>query len=196
MTRVIDLDSQCTQALFADAMGLNPSTVSRLLSEGVLDQSGTFSGWLTDYCDRLREMAAGRLGSSGTGGLDLVQERAALAREQRISQELKNAVARGEYAPIAVLADVLGQASSAVVDRLDQVEGSLRKACPEISDDVMLTVLGALTSARNEWVRATNSLIETSMDDREQDDETADGPLNDFDITAQFSQQHTPKDSL
>lgn len=164
MTRMIDLDSRCTQAAFADAMGLNPSTVSRLLSEGVIEQSGTFSGWLTDYCERLREMAAGRLGSSGTGGLDLVQERAALAREQRISQELKNAVARGEYAPIALLADVLGQASSAVVDRLDQVEGSLRKACPEITDDVMLTVLGVLTSARNEWVRATLVLMDAAIE--------------------------------
>jgi hypothetical protein len=47
---------------------------------------------LLAYCARLREMAAGR--QSDAGGLDLIQERAALAREQRIGHEIKNAVSR------------------------------------------------------------------------------------------------------
>lgn len=118
---------------------------------------------LLAYCERLRDQAAGRTGSE-VGGLDLVQERAALAREQRIAQELKNAVARGEFAPIGLLSDVLGRAASAVVDRFDQLEGSLRKACPDISDDVLMTVLGVVAAARNEWLRSTAKLVDQSID--------------------------------
>jgi hypothetical protein len=77
---------------------------------------------VTNGCWRtasLRDQAAGRLGSE-LGGLDLTQERAALAREQREGQSIKNAVARKEYAPVGLLADVLGMVASAVVDRFDQ----------------------------------------------------------------------------
>lgn len=71
----------------------------------MLTKGDNAHSWLLGYCDRLRGMAAGR---HSAGGLDLVQERAALARSQREAQELKNAVARGEFAPIGLLADVLG----------------------------------------------------------------------------------------
>ncbi|MGK3272404.1 hypothetical protein ACSLNH_01785 [Comamonas kerstersii] len=135
--------------------------MSTLISEGVLVKGDSAHGWLLGYCERLRDMAAGR---HSAGGLDLVQERAALARSQREAQELKNAVARGEYAPIGLLADVLGQAASAVVDRMDQVEGDLRKACPDLPEDARVVVLRTLANARNEWIRSTAKLINDKMD--------------------------------
>lgn len=115
------------------------------------------------YCERLRDQAAGRLGDE-VGGLDLVQERAALAREQRIGQAMKNAIARSEYAPIGALADVLGMASSAVVDRFDQLEGSLRKACPDLPEEARATVMQVIASARNEWIRSTARLVTEQVD--------------------------------
>jgi phage terminase Nu1 subunit (DNA packaging protein) len=163
------LDQPCSQADFAEMVGLSEARVSQLAADGVIPRGETAHNMLLAYCERMRDMAAGRAGNE-IGGLDLVQERAALAREQRIAQELKNQVSRGEFAPIGVLADVLGHASSAVADRFDQIEGSLRTAVPDITDEVLLTVLSVVSSARNEWIRSTAKLISAAMDAAEQDE--------------------------
>ena len=139
------------------------------MTEGKIPQSGTVGELIMAYCERLRDQAAGRLGEGG--GLDLVQERAALARSQRISQDMKNDVARGEYAPVGLLADVLGMASSAVVDRFEQLEGALRKACPTLPDDAKATVMQVVASARNEWIRSTSKLVNEAVDAMEDDGE-------------------------
>lgn len=143
-------------------IGVSEARVSQLVSEGVITRGESAAEWLIAYCERLRDQAAGRLGESM--GLDLVQERAALAREQREGQAIKNAVARREYAPVGLLADVLGMASSAVVDRFDQLEGALKKACPDLPDEAKTTVQQVIAAARNEWVRSTAQLVAESLD--------------------------------
>ena len=157
-------------------VGVSQQAISAMVNEGKLACDGAPLGdVVAAYCERLRDQAAGRLGD-GVGGLDLVQERAALAREQRIGQAMKNAIARGEYAPIGALADVLGMASSAVVDRIDQLDGALRKACPDLPEDARTTVLLVIASARNEWIRSTAKLVADEVqamvdaDDDDQDD--------------------------
>lgn len=60
------------------------------------------------YCAHLREIAAGR-GASGETDLDLVAERARLAKEQADGQEIKNALARSEVVPAADVENVWGQ---------------------------------------------------------------------------------------
>ena len=144
------------------------------MAEGKLPSAGTLRELLLAYCQRLRAQAAGRMGENTT--LDLVQERAALAREQREGQAIKNAVARREYAPIGLLSDVLGMASSAVVDRFDQLEGAMRKACPDLPDEAKTTVQQVIASARNEWIRSTSTLVADTVDamtdDEDQEDET------------------------
>lgn len=165
------LAAPISQAEFAQIVGISEARVSTLISEGVLTKGDNAHGWLLGYCDRLRDMAVGR---HSAGGLDLVQERAALARSQREAQELKNAVARGEFAPIGLLADVLGQAASAVVDRMDQVEGDLRKACPDLPEDARVVVLRTLANARNEWIRSTAKLVSDQVDGMTEDQEDAD----------------------
>jgi phage terminase Nu1 subunit (DNA packaging protein) len=164
------LDQTISQAEFAEMIGVSEARVSQIMADGVIGRGDTARGWLLGYCERLRDQAAGRMGGE-LGGLDLVQERAALAREQRIAQELKNQVSRGEFAPIGVLADVLGMAAGSVVDRFDQLEGALRKSCPDITDEVMGIVLGVVTAARNEWIRATSRLVDESVDRYAQQDE-------------------------
>lgn len=116
---------------------------------------------LLAYCSRLREVAAGR--ASEYGGLDLVQERAALAREQRLGLEIKNAALRGEYASVMLLAEVLANASQAVAQRFDHLPGALRKACPEMTEAQRDQVFAVLASARNEWVTATAQLVAKSL---------------------------------
>lgn len=156
------LDQTVSQAEFAQLIGVSEARVSQLMAEGVIARGDTAQGWLIAYCERLRDQAAGRLGESM--GLDLVQERAALAREQRIGQAIKNAVARREYAPVGLLADVLGMAASAVVDRFEQLEGALKKACPDLPDEAKTTVLQVIASARNEWIRATEGAVSQGID--------------------------------
>lgn len=170
---IVNTQSAATQTDLAELVGVTQQAISAMVGAGKLEISGTLGDALQAYCERLRDQAAGRLGSE-LGGLDLVQERAALAREQRIAQELKNQVLRGEYAPIGLLADVLGIASSAVVDRFDQLEGALRKSCPNISDEVLSTVLGVVTAARNEWIRATVRLVDEAVDRFAIEDEAGD----------------------
>lgn len=160
---VVDLDDQVSQARFAEMVGVSEASISQRVSDGVLTRGDTAGEWLVAYCERLRDQAAGRAGAE-VGGLDLVQERAALAREQREGQAIKNAVARREFAPVGLLADVLGQAASAVVDRFDQLEGTLRKAVPDLPDEAKTAVLMVIANARNEWIRATERLVVEQID--------------------------------
>jgi phage terminase Nu1 subunit (DNA packaging protein) len=160
---MVDMNATAVQTVVAQVVGVSKQAISQMVTEGKLPGDGTNGAMVLAYCERMREMAAGRLGSE-IGGLDLVQERAGLAREQRIAQALKNQVARGEYAPVGLLADVLGMASGAVVDRIDQLEGALRKSCPQIDDEVMATVLAVVSAARNEWIRSTARLVDDTLD--------------------------------
>ena len=155
---VIDLAAPATQSDVAMVVGVSQQAISALVTDGKLQTAGTLGEVLQAYCQRLRLQAAGRMGDE-VGGLDLVQERAALAREQREGQAIKNAVARKEFAPVGLLADVLGMAASAVVDRFDQLEGALRKACPDLPDDAKTTVQSVIAAARNEWIRSTERLV-------------------------------------
>jgi phage terminase Nu1 subunit (DNA packaging protein) len=161
---VVDTDATGTQETFGTLVGVSQPKVSQLISEGILTRDATLGDWLLLYCERLREQAAGRL--SG-GQASLMQERAALTRSQREEQDRKNAVARGEYAPIGLLADVLGAASAAVVDRVDLIDSALRKACPDLPESARAAVQTVIASARNEWIRSTASLIEGLLDDED-----------------------------
>ena len=157
-------DRSPTQAEIAEHLDMSDRNLRDLLQMLDLDhKQASLSAIRVGYIRRLREQAAGRAGSED-GGLDLVQERAALAREQREGQAIKNAVARKEYAPVGLLADVLGMAASAVVDRFDQLEGSLRKACPDLPDDAKTTVQSVIAAARNEWIRSTERLVTEAID--------------------------------
>jgi phage terminase Nu1 subunit (DNA packaging protein) len=144
------------QADFAELVGVSEAKVSQMVSEGTILRGATCAEWLVQYVTRLREQAAGRMGDGG--GLDLVQERAGLAREQREHYRIKNAVAKAEFAPIGLLSDVLASASSAVVDRFDALPGYLRKACPDLPIEARDAIDNVIAGARNEWIRATAEL--------------------------------------
>lgn len=151
------LSRQGSQAEFAELIGVSEARVSQLVGDGIITRGETLAQQLRQYCAWMREVAAGRQ-SEEIGGLDLVQERAALAREQRLGIEIKNAVLRGEFAPINLLAEVLATASQSVVERFEQLPGLLKKGCPDLPDAARDQVMVALAAARNEWVRATESL--------------------------------------
>jgi phage terminase Nu1 subunit (DNA packaging protein) len=155
------------QSEFAAAVGISQPAVSDLVRGGVLAEGGCADEWLLAYCHRLREQAAGRYSD---GPLDLAQERAALARAQRESVELKNSVLRGEYAAVSMLAEVLATASQAVAERFEHLPGQLRKACPELPAQAIDRAMATIASARNEWVRQTAALVSASVTSTDDDD--------------------------
>jgi phage terminase Nu1 subunit (DNA packaging protein) len=177
------LDRAGTQAELAELLGVSEARVSQMVGDGLVEKGDTLLRQLRMVCQHLREVAAGRM-SGEVGGLDLVQERAALAREQRIAQELKNQIARGEYAPIGLLADCLGRASSAVVDRFDQLEGALSKTCPDLPDEALQTLQRVLAGARNVWITETAKLMADDLAHMVEEPETdeADAMAPGFDL--------------
>lgn len=172
MVGAVDLSRQMTQAQFGELVGISQQAVSDFFKSAALGPGVSAAETLLAYCERLREMAAGR-GSAEVGGLDLVQERAALAREMRMGHEIKNAVARGEFAPIVLLAEVLALASQAVVERFEQLPGMLKKACPEMPDAGRDQVMTMLAGARNEWESRTRELVVKRLEDLDGDADEA-----------------------
>lgn len=157
------------QQEFAVMIGVSEARVSQLVAGGVLSKGDTALEWLGSYCERLRDQAAGRAGSE-LGGLDLVQERAALAREQRMGIEIKNATLRKEFSPVGLLSEVLATACQSVVERFEQIPSSLKKSCPDLPDAAREQVMVAMAAARNEWVRATEKLVSEKLAQIEEDE--------------------------
>ena len=92
-----------TQADIATHLDLTQQAVSDLINRKILPrQKGgpvrTLDEFRVAYVRHLRAMAAGRLGDDGS--LDLVNERARLAKEMADSQAMKNAQRRGELIEI------------------------------------------------------------------------------------------------
>ena len=161
-TPAASISREIAQGHFAELVDISSARVSQLLSEGVLPSSGTGLQWLHAYCHRLREQAAGR---HTDGPLNLAQERAALAREQRAGIEIKNGVLRGEYAAISLLSETLGSASQAVAERFDHLPGRIKNAVPDLTAAVLDQVLAVIAEARNEWVIQTVALVSAIVDD-------------------------------
>lgn len=147
------------QADFAELVGISQQAVSQLIQKGALEPGDTLGRWILDYCDRLRDQAAGR---DADGSLS--KERAALARTQRVGQEIRNAKEMGEWAPIGLLADVLALAASAVTDRFDSLEGAIRKACPDLPGTARDEIRKVIVSARAEWISSTAQLVDKALD--------------------------------
>lgn len=172
----IDTDSDVlSQAQFADLIGVDPSRVSQLATAGAMPERLTLRAGLAAYIGRLREQAAGRLGDDG-GGLSLTQERAALARAQRLLAEQRLAINAGEYAPISTLAQVLASASQAVSERFEHLPARLRKRCQALPADAIDELQCVIAEARNEWVQQTAELVTAAiLADDDSIEDAADG---------------------
>lgn len=166
----VDLSKPMTQAAFGQLVGVTQQAVSEFVRVAALGPGVPAGEMLIAYCERLREQAAGRLGDEA-GGLDLVQERAALAREQRLGYEIKNEVARKTFGPITLLAETLALASQAVVERFEQLPGALMKACPELPAAGRDVVMATIAAARNEWVARTGQLVTERLEAADEEPE-------------------------
>ena len=90
----------------ASHLGISPTRVSELKSAGILPEARRRANDLNTcrevYLEHLREVAAGRMAKDG-GGVDLVTERARLARAQAEKCERQNAIAEGKFLEVAVV---------------------------------------------------------------------------------------------
>lgn len=143
---MIDLEGKITQAKFGELVGISQPAVSDLMSRGVIEEGQTAGAWLKSYCAHLRETAAGR---AGWGDLDLVQERAALAREQRERIAMQNAVTRNELAPVVLIEQVLSKAAAKIAGTFDAIPGMIRRRVAVLTADDIDLIAAEIAKARN-----------------------------------------------
>lgn len=129
----MNLDDVTTQKGFADLVGLSEARVSQLAADGVLVRGETCRAWLLAYCERLRDQAAGRLGST-PDGLDLVQERAMLARHQGGIAQMKLSELRGELIRVDAVRATWANAVLSTRDALLQIPPRLAPVLAAESD--------------------------------------------------------------
>lgn len=142
-------DPTVPPAWLAALWGVTERQVRRLAEEGVVPAGagGRYPLYAATraYCTRLREQAAGRLGDGGTGGGDLVAQRARLAREQADAQEMRNAVARGELIPRGdVVAGMQGMIANARARLLAIPSKAAPLVAVEADPRAVQAILGAL----------------------------------------------------
>jgi phage terminase Nu1 subunit (DNA packaging protein) len=170
----LSLGRVCTHQEIADLLGISRARATQLAADGVFEAGRRADIWLRAYVERLREQAAGR-----DVDASLANERALLARSQRVAQEIKNKVLQGEYAQIGLLADILGTASAALAERLEALPSRLKMAVPELPDAARAMLELTIATARDEWVLATGELVEARLDalaDDQADDDTDQAP--------------------
>lgn len=117
---VIDLDSPVVQSTVAAAVGVSKQAISAMVNDGALPPCDTNGQLLLAYCERLRDQAAGRLGNT-PDGLDLVQERANLARHQGAIAELRARELRGELIRVDAVRSVWATRVVSTRDALLQI---------------------------------------------------------------------------
>ncbi|SEQ48875.1 hypothetical protein SAMN03080615_01654 [Amphritea atlantica] len=84
---VLKLDEKASQTGFANLVGVSQQAISSQVKKENLSENGTYQEWLHQYCDQLRQQAAGR------GGEDQVDVAKATYEEKTV----KTAIMRLEY---------------------------------------------------------------------------------------------------
>ena len=139
----------------AKHIGVSPKYVNDLINEGVIAKRGRGLYDLDEcreaYISKLREKAAGRAGS---GELDLVSERARLAKEQADAKEMENAVERGD---LVYIEDVAKQVENQFTKVRTRLLGVPTKVAPEVhacatTREVQSVIEQAIVEALNELV--------------------------------------------
>lgn len=150
-----------SQAEIAEHLDISERRVRELATEWAIDSRAiTLGEWRLRYLRKLREEAAGR---AAIGDLDLVTERARLAKVQADRIEMQNAITRNELAPVDQLEEVLTRTGSRVARLLDTIPGELRRRCPQLSAADIDTIAATIIQVRN--IAAGLSMADLQDDD-------------------------------
>lgn len=126
----MNLTTTCTQADFGELVGIGQPAVSDLLARGVVQPGDVAGKWLLDYTAHLREQAAGR-GADG----ELAFQRSELARVSRERAEIKLALERKDFAPVALIEQVLATVGRSIAGVLEPLHVNLHKLCPALTPE-------------------------------------------------------------
>jgi phage terminase Nu1 subunit (DNA packaging protein) len=154
------LDQTTTQAAFGELVGVGQSAVSDLLTRGVIQPGQTAGQWLIDYCAHLREQAAGR-GADG----ELAFQRSEFARVSRERAEIKLALERKEYAPVALIEQVLATVGRSIAGVLEPLHVNLHKLCPALTPEDIKIIQLEVSKACDIAVAVSLSVLEVSEDE-------------------------------
>jgi phage terminase Nu1 subunit (DNA packaging protein) len=129
--------------------------VQDLINEGIIERKGRGEYDLDvcrdAYIRKLREAAAGRASS---GDLDLVAERARLAKEQADAKEMENAVERGD---LVYIEDVAKQIENQLTKARTRLLAVPTKVAPEAHASATVREVQALIE--DAIVEALNELV-------------------------------------
>jgi phage terminase Nu1 subunit (DNA packaging protein) len=119
-----------------DWLGITDRAVRMAAEEGRVVRSGhgkyDLKASVTRYASHFREVAANRSGDP-ENSLELTAERAALAREQREGQRIKNEAARRELVPVAEVEARWSDLVTTSRSRLLAVAARVRDLLPQLN---------------------------------------------------------------
>lgn len=153
-----DLDQPCTQAQFGELIGVSQPAVSDMIAREVLTPGDSARRWLLAYCAHMREQAAGR-GADG----ELAFQRSELARVSRERAEIKLALERRQYAPVAVIEQVLATVGRSIVGVLEPLHVNLHRQCPALTPEDLKLIQAEISRACD--IAATASLAVLDAED-------------------------------
>lgn len=159
----MDLQTTCTQAEFGELVGIGQPSVSDLLARKVIAAGASAGQWLLDYTRHLREQAAGR-GADG----ELAFQRSELARVSRERAEIKLALERREYAPVALIEQVLSQVGRSIAGVLEPMHVNLHRLCPHLTPDDLKLIQREVSKACDLAAAASLEILEV-VDEAEGD---------------------------
>lgn len=133
-----------TQKEIGEHIDINDRNVRYLLAElGIDHREHSLDDIRIMYIRKLRDVAANR----ATGSLG--EERAGLAREQKLLTRIKKQKELGEWAPISALTKVLASTTSQMASTFDSIPVQLKRKWPELSGEQLNIVRAELSQARN-----------------------------------------------
>ena len=149
-----------TQREVADHLGVSQPVVAKLVAAGVFQPTGARGGLDLDACrraylGRLREEAAGRAAHGGADGepeeLDLVAERARLAKEQADRIAMENDITRGSVVPvrdaIRITTEMVGKVRTRLLAIPSEcaLQAASARTAPQAEAVIRRAVIDALT---------------------------------------------------
>lgn len=153
------LTEPCTQAAFGELVGVSQPAVSDMVTREVLTPGQTAGQWLLAYCAHLREQAAGR-GADG----ELAFQRSELARVNRERAEIKLALERQQYAPVALIEQVLATVGRGIVGVLEPLHIELHRQCPALTPEDIKHIQTAVSRACDLAASASLSVLTVDED--------------------------------
>ena len=149
------LDQPATQTGFAQLIGMSQQAVSKQVEKGVLLPGKTNREWLHDYCDRLRDEAAGR---GGDEQATLTKSRTREAQANAQLKELQFHKEVGDLIPASEIEPLLDSwavtARSETTHAVEKIIAAIQSQHGiEVEQDLIDEQLGAAFTAIADYPR-------------------------------------------